>query len=342
LFTGGVSAPPLFGGSMQKAWIVVPAGYGYSGETTSDEFKVCGFTEVYLGESLSAQLINIPLGINTIGIITPDDMPDKDHFRNMVNIAWCGLQTTRNTIKNLYPKWLKTSHQNFEHLSKVKPVDQIRKKPGKAVLCANGPSLLSSLKKLKGREDLAVFACWHSAHKVQEAGLNVDYVCHTDNAVPNVDFKKVSFPFDTVFIASPKAAPEFVSLSKFYETYLYLPLDVPIISSIYSEALGCQEHDPIVSTVASMLVNTAIYAGYDELIFAGVDNGWVSEDEAYPECTEAVEIENQYGVKVQTYGPFALAALGIENKLRRHPDIKVYQLTQNALDIAGVQYLEDL
>lgn len=327
---------------MQKAWVVFPAGFAY--EAGESEYEVLGHTQIYMRESISNQLLDIPEEVTVLGIITPNEMDEQErqHFKNCVNVAWCGLQTTRSTIKNLFPAWLNNSHRNFHLLSKTMPVDKLKKKEGtkRAIICANGPSLKETLQALRqvNLSQTAILSCWHSAYKVIEAGLPLDYVCHTDNAVPCFDFKPSLLGLNTTLIATPKAAHEFVSLSRHSKTFTYIPIDIPFISGIYAAALQCSEHENIVSTVASMVFNCSVYAGYDEIILAGVDNGWVNEMDAYPECQKSVGVENQHGLIVQTYAPFALAALGIENKIARTPNLKVYQTAKTALDISGVEY----
>lgn len=326
-----------------ERWIVIPE--GTRNRLPADYLKTArGLTEINDQLPIAPQLLTIPENLQ-ITVLAPRSLPNtvRDEFLTTVNTCWMGIQQSRITLKSNFETWLHCAFENYSRMRMAIPINRIRRLEGcdTAIIVGNGPSLQRTLDDLKNLryENAAIFCCWHALHKLKRKRIDATYVGHCDKSVPSFDFEMVYPTATHSVIVAPTAVADFLAKSESKYVYGYIPADMPFLYP-FQELLSCPLHRPIVSTVASLLLNSAIYAGYRKIVLMGVDFSWPIGDVPHPNSNdgEVKRVRNKQGRQIETCRAWEAAAQGLEATFRTVPDLVVIQSSPDALDLDRVNY----
>lgn len=281
------------------------------------------------------QLTSIPYPAQIIPL-APEGMEasESNYYLTLVYQAAISYQITQATYKQSMPLWIQNSLTNAEAFHNCRPVQQIPHNPNKrfAVVVGNGPSVDLYMKDIP--EDAEVFACWHVAKKLIANGIRIDYVVHID---PHAyDDWQYDFSEETSFIAATQAAPRFVNIAPDRLYGYFEPGNT--CNAHFAAHHNVPDSHHVVGAVPHCTASCAIYAGHKDIVLLGVDNAWL---EGNYECNlyeQPKEVTNKCGNKLLTYSAFETEARGLYSIPVLHPDVKLYQASDIALDVDGIEY----
>ncbi len=303
-----------------------------------DEYDV---REIDTDRPIMSQMMHMPTD-NGVQINTPESWPEelRNGFVSMCHQAYMSLCLSKITQGNFAHLWNWNILSNCARFLKAIPICRAPAIEGKtrALVIGNGPSL-SELRSVP--ENVAVFCAWHAAKKVIAKGIHIDYICHCD-AEPFDASEDIAgyhdFAWDSRFIATPNVHPSFTELTHIRKLYGYFGQD-QLLNSFFAEKHQCVEHEAIHTTVASLMVSSALYLGFKEIGLIGVDNAWLDESQPYQGTPNWKKVTNSHGVELCTTDQFGIAAHGLYTRKVFRPETNYYQLTKNALDIKDYQYM---
>lgn len=313
----GQPSSPIF-------YIVPPEAKALFGENASN------VKEITLSLPIINQLFDIPLGCE-IQPLAPEEMDPVDRNTFLVRCyqAIVSYEITKKTYGDYSCQWIANSLTNRDRILTAPTVDRLDVKQGKdfALIVGGGPSVKPEL--IPANAD--VFCCWNAVGRLGK--VVPDYVGHVDPS------SRAGYPTqfgnNTKLIATPQVDPAFLDISG--ELYAYLDPCNPCNTWFANYfKMGCHQH--IVGTVAHMLTNAAIYAGYKTIALMGVDHAWVSGDYDSAKGCEITEVVNRHGIMIKTYSVFQTCSYAFFETMNYFPDVKIYQTSETALDIQGVDY----
>lgn len=288
--------------------------------------------EITLAEPVITQLMGLPAGVDIIALAPEDmDVTDRNAFLVGVQQGILSYLITMKTYGEFSPQWIANSLTNRDRFIACKPVDQLKRRLGSdfAVVVGGAPSLRPE----NIPNNAEIYCCWNAAQKLLDAGVQPDIVGHVD---PNsrsgyaTDFG----PFARL-IATPQADPKFLEC----EGGLYGYFDPCNPANAWFAAHhGCGDHQHIVGLVSNMLVNAAIYAGHKTIALMGCDFAWTEGEYDSAKGCEITELVNRHGIPIKTYHVFQICAQGLWATRNYYPDVKIYQTSETALDVQGVEY----
>jgi hypothetical protein len=295
-----------------------------------------GVVEVDPMRPISHQLTSIPFPSHIIPVIS-EDVPKEDanYFLTLVYQGAIAYQITQKTYQQSMPLWIQNSLTNAKAFHDCRPINHIPHNPNKrfAVVVGNGPSVDLYMKDIP--EDAEVFACWHVAKKLIANGVHIDYVVHID-PLGYEDWQQ-DFSEETSFIAAAQASPMFVNLADPIRLYGYFEPG-NVCNAHFANHHNVPDSHHVVGAVPHCAASSAIYAGHKDIVLLGVDNAWVEGNYECNTVEEPKKVTNKCGKEIYTYSAFETEARGLYSIPALNPGVKLYQASDIALDVSGIDY----
>lgn len=259
-------------------------------------------------------------------------------FEEDVTNALRGRHITSCLYKQNKRKWVENAFRNYGRLindgmpatalPKARPDDM-------AWIVGNGPSLLPNLHLIKDSEH--IFSAWHNAYKLVNHGIQPHIIGHADIHPCWDTIPQCVAPFARL-LASPTCAPEFLQAFPDNQAYAYTGQDV-WVHALFAEALNCKDMEPVLGSVASLLVWGAILSGYKRITFLGVDLSCPTADDPYLKGSKEkiVAVQSNCGQTVYTDEVMTAYRIGLESMIEVHPAIKFYNASPTGVKIKGTE-----
>ncbi len=298
------------------------------------EVQAGGIVELKASEPWFWKLLDVPPH-GDIRIVKPAEMPDEEwaiQYDNIVN-ALSIYKIAYNTQQAQFlPKLFNAlvNHKLFlycEPVHKLPKLDQGHPPCDTALIVGNGPSL-HGLNRVE--QTTVTFVCWHAMPKMLKKGLEITYVVHADAVKPVHDYESEPIPSHVKIIAPPTVCPEFARHHTLENPRLfgYFSAENPI-HSFYAAHHNSPDHSAMGGTVASMMVQSALYAGYDKIALIGVD---LSQPEPFD---GAIRVLDKHGKHVYTSELWLSYKQELECIARLHPRVTFENWGETGLAING-------
>jgi len=235
-------------------------------------------------------------------IIAPEHWTERDKqaIKQELNHAQVIRDGVMQVLDRDWINWGINALHSKEALMQAGSIRNLRKgKKTMALVVGNGPSVDSFFANIPDLSKVDIFCVWHALPKLEAQGIKPKYICHLDARTPfdMPHYKQYDYEGIT-FIATAGASSDFISLAtRGKKLYHYLNKN-----NIYDHVFSlekCLDLDrECINTVATLSINSAIYAGFRTIGLIGVDlntkqyEEFVPDIEAFPEEFQDIRFLN--------------------------------------------------